>query len=401
MDRSYFRLSNPIPGAESCEKIASERKRGRLKLELEATDRLHLDVKVSEGREIGSWAGANKFDSREISEFIGGGPYGTGPLGTLIGDVFGNRGASFAFAGQEEIQGKRVYKYEYRVPLASSHYSVRSGDRRVLSGFSGAFWIDPAKVELKRLTADTDELPAETQACAVGESMDYETMRIGTGDFLVPQRSELRFFLRDGTEDSNSVTYAACRQYHGEATLRIDDGPMMSGDAPTASKQAAPMMTGGLPFTLALADSIDTETAAAGDAIAATVLKPGHTHKSDTAVIPAGSTVRGRVVRMEHLLGENPRFVVSILLESIDIGGVRMPFYAMPDDTSNAVERRVGTLRMRGDSIVPAPAGLPPTTATFVFSTTKSRYVVPRGWESKWLTLPPPPEDLETAPAPR
>jgi hypothetical protein len=50
-------------------------------LQLYLTDRLHLDVKVSHGNEIGSWAGASQFDSRSIFDLVGTGPFGTGTLG--------------------------------------------------------------------------------------------------------------------------------------------------------------------------------------------------------------------------------------------------------------------------------------------------------------------------------
>ncbi len=351
VDRNYFRLAAATALPSSCDQVAGARKKGAYKLELEATDRLHLDVKVSEGREIGSWAGANKFDSRDILDFIGGGPYGTGPLGTLIGDIFGNRGVTFVFDGEEDLEGKRVYKYEYRVPLASSHYNVKAGAGWVVSAFSGAFWIDPSKFELKRLTANTPELSAETQACAADMSMDYETMRIGTGDFLIPKRSELHFFLRDGTENNSITAYSGCHQYHGEATLRFDDSPAASGAAQNPAKAAPPIVTAGLPLTLAFADPIDTATAAAGDAVKATVRKPVRMDKSTQVLIPAGSVVRGRLVRMQHLLGANPNFVISILLESIDIGGVRMPFYAMPDDSPAAALRGSSRPRRRGAPI--------------------------------------------------
>lgn len=103
---------------KSCDQILGAKKKGDYKLWLEATDRLRLDVKVSEGHEIGAWAGARSFDSRDIVEFVVGGP-----------------------------------------PAA----------------FSGGLWIDPESFELRRLTAASSELnasesPRETFCCPAGAS---------------------------------------------------------------------------------------------------------------------------------------------------------------------------------------------------------------------------------------
>jgi hypothetical protein len=80
VDRKYLRpfvQPQPLP---SCSQMRGVEKNAD-SLQLYLTDRLHLDVKVSHGNEIGSWAGASQFDSRSIFDLVGTGPFGTGTLG--------------------------------------------------------------------------------------------------------------------------------------------------------------------------------------------------------------------------------------------------------------------------------------------------------------------------------
>jgi type IV secretory pathway VirB10-like protein len=53
---------------------------------------------------------------------------------------------------------------------------------------------------------------------------------------------------------------------------------------------------------LALEEPIDSDTAAAGDTVAAQVTSAVRENASRTVIIPAGSKVQCRVVRMEHRL---------------------------------------------------------------------------------------------------
>jgi hypothetical protein len=126
VDRKFFRPRIRTP-RRSCDQIAGDKKRGRYKVELYVTDRLRLDVKVSEGQEIGAWAGSKQFDSRSIMELGKGGSFGTGSLGGFIVDIFHNDGARFQYIGEQQGKSGALREYGYRVPVQSSHYLVQAG----------------------------------------------------------------------------------------------------------------------------------------------------------------------------------------------------------------------------------------------------------------------------------
>ena len=118
VERRYFKPKRKRAAQSACDQDNSPRPED---LALQATDRLRLDLKVSQGDEIGTWAGS-QFDSRSIFELVGGGPYGTGMLGALISDTFIEGGALYHYTGEENTNGTRLSAYSYQVPAAASHY---------------------------------------------------------------------------------------------------------------------------------------------------------------------------------------------------------------------------------------------------------------------------------------
>jgi hypothetical protein len=122
----------------------------------------------------------------------------------------------------------------------------------------------------------------------------------------------------------------------------------------------------------------------------AKVRKPVRDEVSKEILIPAGATVQGRILQMEHWLA-SPAFHVAILLETLDVDGISSPLYARldrPDELRNAQES--SGLRQRGMTITLPPIGRPMSVSSFVFRTRNRRFVVPPNYQSTWTTILPP-----------
>src|SRR5271156_2422667 len=133
VDRKYFKRANPVFPPPSCDDVAAKNAGKVNALELEGTDRLRLDVKVSGGTEIGAWAGSSHFDDGNIMKLIKG-PFGTGAFGTILTDIFTGDGVSFYFDGEERLDLVGLFRYRFEVPHELSHYMVRAGDDWVFTG---------------------------------------------------------------------------------------------------------------------------------------------------------------------------------------------------------------------------------------------------------------------------
>ncbi|MBZ5622508.1 MAG: hypothetical protein LAQ69_27805 [Acidobacteriia bacterium] len=388
VERRYFKHGDHKGAGPSCDQIIGDRKAGRYKLQLYATDRLRLDVAEAEGREIVSWAGAGKFDSRTVDEIVGEGPTGTGAFGGHLVDVFANRGVHFQYLGEKDAQGKSVLEYRFAVPLEASNYRVRGKGDWHITAYDGNFQVDAQSLELERLDIRTDELPPDTGMCEARTDLEYQHLRIGDGEFLLPRQSQLQIVQTDARETLNVTTFSACREYHTDSTIRFD-GEAEAGSADAkAAATAAPGMPAGLSLSLALTAPIDTNTAAAGDPVSARVTHAVRDLKSKGTLIPAGAVVRGRIARMRHRVGSPDDFVILISFDSLEVNGVASPL-SVKLDFLDQIERAKTLPYNRRREQLNAYQG-PETWGALIFPATGSRYVVPAGYESKWLTTAPP-----------
>lgn len=58
--------------------------------------------------------------------------------------VFMDEGAEVKFAGEEQLGGRRIAKFTYRVPFERSHYAVRTGEKTEIVAYRGYFEADTA-----------------------------------------------------------------------------------------------------------------------------------------------------------------------------------------------------------------------------------------------------------------
>ena len=387
VDRKFLKLKKPVFPIPSCDDMSAQRSPKADLLGLQATDRLRLDVQVSDGTEIEAWAGDSHFGNGTMMSLIKG-PFGfgTGGFGNFLTDILTGAGVKLYFEGEETVDSLKLFRYRFQISRESSHYMLHAGSEWLVTGYGGAVWIDPKSSQLRRLLVQTSELPEETNTCESSTTVEYATMRIGTGDFLLPQHSTLHFLMRDMTESDVATTYSRCHQFHGEANLVTDPGVSAGEEAPPAPPPIS------IPVPLKQAQAIDTATAADGDVVVATVSAAVRDPKSNEIVIPARSTVRGRILRMEHSLDTPRRFVIAFQLETVELHGIPSPLYAIQlrDDERQAAKNAPSALVERSHQIFLPARGASPLAANFSVTSKAKHYVLPRGLEMQWLTVPQP-----------
>lgn len=270
-------------------------------------DRLRLDVAILDGRETFSWAGATSFETNDIHQLISSGSTGSGTFASFLTEVFGLQQTQIAFLGGD--------LFGFRVPEAVSGYRYRShgsGAERK-SGFHGTFTVDPAQADIRRMVVDADEFPRDEPTCRVRDEMNYHRVKIGDGDFLLPETARMTVLFSNGKESQNETRYSDCREYVGESTIRFGD----DADTPAADKPAKEIakFPAGVKLEVVLQPPVHSETAAAGDAITAVVKKGPH----------AGDIVHGRIVKFEQSLFPIPKWVVAIKFDAVEHNGVIQP----------------------------------------------------------------------------
>jgi hypothetical protein len=375
VERRYFQVA---PGtASSCAQPARNR-RGDSQ-QLEGTDRLRLEVTISEDREIYSWPGATRFDSRDVSAIIRQGPIGTGSFGTHLFALLKNPSVLFQVAAQQARTDRKI-EYRFHVPLQASHYSIRDGGTSIHVGYDGTLWLDEDSLTVQRLTFHTTEVPRATSICNVEADLDYQQVSNGPGDVSLPSRSELRIARDDGRVSNNVTSFSDCREYQAESALLFEGDPQVQENSAAPAVHLPIRLPIGLSVTLALTAPIDSETAAAGDLVSATVVQAVRQPGSNSILIPAGATVRGRLTRVERHLLPTAYFLIALSFNRFEVGTAVAPFAAR-HEANDELARELGLSGTDQGGFGFWDMG------TFLFPTFKDRYVIPAGFKSKWMTL--------------
>jgi hypothetical protein len=349
--------------------------------ELEFTDRLRLEVSLSQDRELHSWPGATRFDVRDVNQLIRDGPVSTGSFGAHLATTFGSSAVDFQYHGQARVGGRKALEYRYRVPREASRFGLRVAGTWIRLPYEGTIRVDPQTLDLYQLEAHPTELPPGSEINRLAIAVDYESVRTADGSVLLPHRSRVEILHQDGRATRNGITFSGCREYQAESELVFDnEAPRTDTGAPrlNLSPERLPL---GLSVTVALESAIQTETAAAGDPISARVVNPVRRPHSNEIVIPAGAMVRGRLRRVEHHIHPRPYFVIGMSFNRLEVDGSTAPFGAHYEGATGLAKSLGANLRPRGSGMAYWNVG------TFLFATDKPNFILPAGFRSDWFTL--------------
>jgi hypothetical protein len=439
VDRMRYQSAHPERTAsghhpQSCDDtIAEARSTGRVQ-RLLSSDRLRFDVAVSASfhpndvNEMYSWAGEERFGDRDLFEFVHDGSISTGSFSSMLASIFGGDAATFSYNGDRYLGSRLLSEFGFRVAQDKSRYTYVFGDRpnqQTRMAYDGTILIDPETSELVRLTIRSDQLPAETGACELTQTLDYNLVRLHDADFLLPTQVKVSLIHSDGSEAENQIQYSSCREFRGKSVIRF---PVTEQAEVRLSSSARPepsfSLPSGLPFKVVFTDSIDTATAAAGDPIRGRVETAIRDHASNL-LVPEGTVVTGRIMNIRRyyepsrtavsddrttsgnsswatvLIGPHPDplpsqesrnsvpnqapLVIQIKLEKLELEGGSVPLYATFNSGLHRFAKSKQKLAKRVE-IGSLEASQDPGTGVFAFWDSSPTYVVKGGLESNWVT---------------
>ncbi len=303
VDRTQYQ---PTINPSTCQSLIAMRRLSAGRGNLAVRDRLRLDVAVVNSGEIFSWAGAGKFESRDVGSIVGGGASGSGEFGGFLMGIFGRETDSISYAGQRND----LSLFNFTVPLAKSSYHYRSTNSEITMGYHGTILVDPADGDLEQLVVEPDDFPKNDPVCMVRHEMDYTRVKIGGGSFVLPEVSSMDALYHNGAETLNTTHYSDCREYVGESTIHFDD--VDTSETASAAKTPLQPLPPKTKLSIALTTPINTELSAAGDAIDGVVLKSGY-------------KVHGRILRLQQILVPTPKWFLEIRFDRIERNGVEQP----------------------------------------------------------------------------
>lgn len=313
----------------------------RRKFELH--DLLRIEVALVAGKEMFAWPGSRAFENTDLTDMISNGAIGTGDFALHARSVFQTASPVFKYAGQLTLRGHPAHQFDFVVPLVLSGYHLKSGGREAVVGYHGSFWADAHTGELLRLEVNADNIPPSLGIRSVRDVMDYDHVRIGNSDFLLPLGSDLQMTDLAGNESRNRTQFKSCRQYSGESVLSFADAPTSAPEAiapPAAKPKTSIDVPGGLSFDIHLTSEIDSMNSAVGDPVTAVLDSP--LKKKHQVLFAKGATLFGRILRLDRhpdyatidlefseIESENARSIMVAKVEELLMPATARPVHSM------------------------------------------------------------------------
>jgi hypothetical protein len=340
-------------------------------------DIVRFEVAEVDGDEFFAQPGNHDFNKMHLRELARGGLIGNGSFSLIAHDVFTTNVTVSHFIGEENMEGRMLLRYDYRVSQLESGFQVGTERGLATVGYHGAVWADPKTFDAVRLDLYADDIPPYLGVDQTFNRIDYTPVRIGNSNVLLPQSGELSMRRLRGGESRNQVTFTHCREYGVETTISF-------GDVTDSNQPSQPTrdveLPAGLQLTIRLDTPIDSDKALVGDPISGKV--DVEAKVKGKVVVHKDALVSGRLRRLEQHLEGWPYVLARLEFTRIEFEGKTARFFAefekiLPLPESQGV-KRVATREL------PGVGGLP---GVGTISQMGNRMLLPAGTRMIWKTL--------------
>lgn len=278
-------------------------------------DVLRLEVAYVSGRELFAWPGSTQFEESELREMVSTGAFSTGSFALHARAIFLGDGTTFSYGGEDMLDGKAAWRFDYSTAQFRSGYQIRNPKKGVSAvvAYHGSIWADPGNYELLRIAIETDDIPPEIEIEEARDRLDYQLMKIGSTEALLPRQSEMAITDNKGNIGINRTRLSRCKQYSGESTLSFDEASLASAESEKPARIL--VFKPHTELELALDRDVEHESSAVGDEIQATLRN--NIRDGKNIIAAKGSIAKGRIVRLEHEMGDYSTYNVTLIFEEL------------------------------------------------------------------------------------
>lgn len=291
-------------------------------------DTIRLEVLTNGDKEFFASPGDRKFTENHPISYAASGALSTGLFGPYLKDILVSGSVASQYKGEEEIGGRSLARYDYRIPLLISGQMIRTPEGSGKVGLHGSYWVDPQTYDVIRLEMNADDFPPTLPVTEMTTSINYAQTRL-RNDLLVllPEAADFRLVMYSGEINHNKIEFTHCRAFGAESTISFN-APEFAEQArfgAVSIDETLRPLPSGLKIAVKLRTQI-TDDMAVGTLIEGVV--EGNVTVKHTVVIPALSPVRGRIRRLERYTDPFPYFIVGLEFTEVETQGVRHLFFA-------------------------------------------------------------------------
>ena len=152
------------------------------------------------------------------------GSWSTGEFGSVLADVFSPyTAADFEYRKESRSAGRASLVYDFAVEREHSHWRIMVASQLITPPYSGSVWIDKETHRVLRIEMQATHIPDAFPADKVEMATDYEFVRFGERQYLVPVHAENLGCQRDtGTCSRNAIDFRNYHRYAGESSITFE-----------------------------------------------------------------------------------------------------------------------------------------------------------------------------------
>lgn len=210
-----------------------------------AIDLVEAEVAFEEGMESYQSIKVNGklLKKQEMSE-LGGGSWSKGEFGTVLSNIFEPWSLTeFKYRKAETLNRIKTKAFWFHVEQSRSNWEVQMAAVSYLPEYRGSIWIDEETARVVRIEMEALNLPVSFPVDTVEMNIDYDIVRIGGQEYLLPVHSENLACLRgDLTCTWNKIDFRNYRRFSAESTLFQTESEVTfeNKEAPPAEPEPKP-----------------------------------------------------------------------------------------------------------------------------------------------------------------
>jgi hypothetical protein len=149
------------------------------------------------------------------------GSWSTGEFGSVLADLFSPAtAADFEYRKESRSAGRASLVYDFSVEREHSHWRIMVASQMITPPYQGSVWIDKETNRVLRIEMQATHIPDAFPSDKVEMATDYEFVRFGDHQFLVPVHAENMGCQRDTSGCSrNAIDFRNYHKYSGESTI--------------------------------------------------------------------------------------------------------------------------------------------------------------------------------------
>jgi hypothetical protein len=148
------------------------------------------------------------------------GSWSTGEFGSMLADVVAYSSAVVKHTKDTTVSGRAAGVFTFDVTQPNSHWTVWTPSQWVRPGYRGTLWIDKSTARVLRIEQQGREIPKDFPLDTVEGAVDFEFVRLGSNEFLLPTHAEsLECFRGTSSCSRNVIEFRNYHKYAGESTI--------------------------------------------------------------------------------------------------------------------------------------------------------------------------------------